>query len=112
MARSDLLEILKFLNMVRNDPTVLAQLKRKDYSSIEHFPGLVEAEREALKTLDWKKIKFSGSAKELEKFVSSKGRTHAEQVAVRTEKKSGPKMQVAARKLIPPNFIVEKVTTI
>jgi len=112
MARNDLLEILKFLNMVRNDPTVFAQLKKKDYSSIEQFPRLIEAEREALKTLDWKKIEFSGSAKKLEEFISGKGRTPAEQVAVRTEKKSGPKMQVAARKLIPPNFIVEKVTTI
>lgn len=112
MAKSNLLEFLKFLNLVRSDSTVFAELKKKDYRSIEHFPGLTRAERAALKTFDWKHIKFSGTAKELKKYIVIMSKPGAVVVAVKTHKKVTPESQVAARKLAPPNFFVEKVTTI
>ena len=69
------IEFLKFLNLARTNDVVRRKLKRRDFSVIDDYPELSREERAALKSLDWKRIKFNFKEKDIEKYgPTGKGR--------------------------------------
>lgn len=62
------LAFLTFLNLVRKDPSLREALEKKDFSSINGFPGLSEEDRTFLKLCNWKQMEIDVTDEDIDNF--------------------------------------------